>query len=501
MVNRMTMPQFILECLQKDISDPKTLSVLENVLRLFKQRLEELYPYILSPKETDDLGFWYYNRHDFSHIERVMSFLEAITKGITLNSLEYYILYLAAMGHDVGMSIPEIDVKKAYAKIFRKQKLNTTKFWRQIHAFRSGQVINNILKPYVDGFYFTESLKAAIEEISSTHSRMETSGRIEIRVGDCSFVVRRGLLCGLLRIADLCDNDKRRLPEVDIVAKVLALSALEGEPYLTSVEHYLRRYLIREVIARTEDGEIKILVTLDNMWRHLKINVPNNSGEIVAEEALYRILEEFVKELGVPHNKDWLVKHTAIDVENIISREAISKELLNEEGVQVQWVVQFMGPISQLEKSDEIIRWETKAEKYFDEYIEKKPVKLPMHIFLPEAIPKVINFINREKDLREGEGILRNGKALLIHGLPGVGKTTLAIKIASSFAPKITDAFFYTFHEFSSVEEVIGHIGIKLKEQGNTIAYNISLNTEVSRNRRALDIIGHIDDFLPVYSV
>ncbi|CAD7781902.1 hypothetical protein DMNBHIDG_02837 [Candidatus Methanoperedenaceae archaeon GB37] len=112
-----------------------------------EKEIDEKMANVIAPREFPDLGFWYYNRHDIDHIKRVIGYLYEIlkTRKIKLRPHEQYLLYLAAYGHDLGMTIWNDLLKEAYERALGR-KIDTS-LMRKTHGVASGNIIEDILKP------------------------------------------------------------------------------------------------------------------------------------------------------------------------------------------------------------------------------------------------------------------------------------------------------------------------------------------------------------------
>ncbi len=76
------------------------------------------------------------------------------------------------------------------------------------------------------------------------------------------------------------------------------------------------------------------------------------------------------------------------------------------------------------------------------------------------AMPRLRHFFDREKELKTIGDWLKSPeqKVVILHGLPGVGKTTLAGNVVTGLREK-GSVFWYGFHEWSTVRNVVHEIG------------------------------------------
>ncbi len=76
------------------------------------------------------------------------------------------------------------------------------------------------------------------------------------------------------------------------------------------------------------------------------------------------------------------------------------------------------------------------------------------------AMPRLRQFFDRKEEQRVVGDWLKSSsqKVLILHGLPGVGKTTLAGKVVTSLKEEVS-TFWYAFHEWSTLRNVVHEIG------------------------------------------
>ena len=333
---------------------------------------------VIVPREFPDLGFWYYNKHDRDHIKRVINYLWEILKKkrIKLRDHEYYLLYIAAYGHDLGMTIWDDSLKEVYERALGKRM--DTSLMRKAHGVAGGNILEEILEPYIKN----PEIRGAIKEIVSYHCgeipdiakvpRERTIDRKKIRIG---------LLIALLRIADTMDAGEQRLPDEEIIATSLALSST-CEPFQGQFEHYMRRKIIESCHYDKCDKMEGIVLTIRQGFRNFEIKSPaGKKGKsicVTGKDAFLGVLEEFGKELGSPENLDELKKEFPDlawnKLENVWEKQT-SNRLLEKYNLKIPWIVKFSGHPSEAIP----VKWKLKAKEKREKYDEEPH---PIEIFL-----------------------------------------------------------------------------------------------------------------------
>jgi len=308
---------------------------------------------VLAPQPwSDDLGFWYFNRHDRSHIKRTICFLWQLQeflkrKQIKLTPYESYILYIAALGHDLGMSPWPSELFDAYEKASRG-KINTNKI-RKFHGSAGASILEEILKPYIK----KEDLRAVIGEIVSYHSGKAHILKPIIEIDGKE--IRKAVLIALLRIADTMDAGRERLPGDEIIAQSIALASTCPDPFGTQFEHYMRRYLVLSCFCNSsekEDNKEKgIILRVKKEFPNFIVENPEGkrgkSVTITGEKAFLGLLKEFAKELGLPENynelKDEYPNLKWNDLEKTAKIRTSNRLLETQIGLKIPWEVEFIG--------------------------------------------------------------------------------------------------------------------------------------------------------------
>jgi tetratricopeptide (TPR) repeat protein len=87
-------------------------------------------------------------------------------------------------------------------------------------------------------------------------------------------------------------------------------------------------------------------------------------------------------------------------------------------------------------------------------------------------VPPVDTFLGREKEINTIQNALKSdAKIIIIHGLAGIGKTTLVSKIIEEFEGN-TNIFWYQFEIWSSFKHVLKSIGKFLNKLGKSQLFN-----------------------------
>jgi len=333
-----------------------------------ENEINERMANVIAPREFPDLGFWYYNKHDTNHIKRVINYLWEILKKkkIKLRDHEYYLLYIAAYGHDLGMTIWDDPLKEAYERALGR-KMDTS-LMRKAHGVASGNILEEILEPYIKN----PQVRGAIKEIASYHCGEipDIEKVLKERTIDGK-KIRMGLLIALLRIADTMDADEQRLPDEEIIATSLALSSTY-EPFQGQFEHYMRRKIIESCHYEKEG----IVLTIRQGFRNFEVKSPaGKKGKsicVTGKDAFLGVLEDFGKELGSPENLDELKKEfpdLAWDKLEDVWKKQTSNRLLEKYKLKIPWIIEFSG------HPDDVIsvEWELKAKEKRKSYDEEKP--------------------------------------------------------------------------------------------------------------------------------
>ena len=417
-----------------------------------EKEIDEKMANVIAPREFPDLGFWYYNRHDIDHIKRVIGYLYEIlkTRKIKLRPHEQYLLYLAAYGHDLGMTIWNDSLKEAYERALGR-KMDTF-LMRKTHGVASGNIIEDILKPYIKN---PEAL-GVIREIVSYHcgeiENIEDLTKERIIDGK---KIRIGLLIALLRIADTMDAGEQRLPDEEIIATSLALSST-CEPFQGQFEHYMRRKIIESCHYEKEGIVLRVRRRFCNFEVKSPAGKKGKSICVTGKDAFLGVLEEFGKELGSPENLDELEEKfpdLAWDKLEDVWKKQTSNRLLEKYKLKIPWIVDFFGhPYGAIP-----VNWESKAEKKRKGYdkdphpieellakigIIKPPIKSLMLIkealaaqdikpdpFRPGRLfwPDIEGLLKRD----EIDKILRcftKNNVVLLEGYPASGKSSIACR-------------------------------------------------------------------------
>ena len=418
-----------------------------------ENKINEKMANVTAPREFPDLGFWYYNKHDTDHIKRVIDYLWEILKKeeIKLKAHEYYLLYIAAYGHDLGMTIWDDPLKESYERALGKRM--DTSLMRKAHGVAGGNILEEVLGPYIEN----PEVRGAIKEILSYHCgeipdiakvpRERTIDREKIRMG---------LLIALLRIADTMDAGEQRLPDEEIIATSLALSST-CEPFQGQFEHYMRRKIVESCHCKKEG----IVLTVRLGFKNFVVKSPKRgkgkSITITGKDAFLGLLEEFGKELGLPENFDALIKEKFPDLAwnklKDVWEKQVSNKLLNQYRQQIPWKVEFSGhPNAAIS-----VNWESKAKEKRERYDEnphpieeilakqgliEPPIKSLMHIeqvlaaldiesnpFRPGRLfwPD-LERLSRRDEIDKIRECFAKDNVVLLEGYPASGKSSIACR-------------------------------------------------------------------------
>lgn len=120
-------------------------------------------------------------------------------------------------------------------------------------------------------------------------------------------------------------------------------------------------------------------------------------------------------------------------------------------------------------------------------FSEEEPETSAPSTFILKAYgkPKVMRFFGREAELNSLREALEGGSVsnVLIWGLPGIGKSTLASKLADSLAGRYS-IFWYSFHEWDTEQSFAGVLSDFLVATGRS-----SLQTAIRRGAGAADVL------------
>ncbi|MEW6607060.1 MAG: HD domain-containing protein [bacterium] len=390
-------------------------SNLERIEKGIEKKMKEV-----SHSESEDLGFWYFNSHDVDHIKRVIGFLYELmnNKKFLIEDHEQYILYLAAYGHDLGMTDWDLPLKEAYEKVLKK-KINTQES-RKLHGPAGADILDEILAPFIT----ERSVRHVIEEIASYHS-----GNVDKK--EDYFIdgkrIRRNLLIALLRIADLMDADEKRLPGKEIIGKCIALASTCPNPIRSQFEHYMRRNIVLSCKWDNKGIELQLQREFQNFDITSPVFSKGEAVTVSGKEAFLGLLKEFTKEFGLPQKFEELTeRYQDLDWNQLItmSNKGISNKLLSK-GQKISWRVRFIGNPERV--TPVIARWTQKAEGYRQRFDENPhPIEQICKKTSKSELPCIAG---RKKEIELFSKQLNNPNIKVemfwIYGPPGIGKTEL----------------------------------------------------------------------------
>lgn len=117
----------------------------------------------------------------------------------------------------------------------------------------------------------------------------------------------------------------------------------------------------------------------------------------------------------------------------------------------------------------------------------------------PEPAPSLMNFLGREKELNDYGRILAEKHFAVITGMPGVGKSLLAAKLAEKTAASSEKRFWHRFHAGEGVEILIWKLAALLARNGRLELWRL-LNQPRSVSDAPLPIdmlLDHLFEILP----
>jgi len=93
----------------------------------------------------------------------------------------------------------------------------------------------------------------------------------------------------------------------------------------------------------------------------------------------------------------------------------------------------------------------------------------PPVVKVKEPLPTPSKFFGRADELERINEWVKgdSSKILVIHGIAGIGKTTLGIKVANQYDEKM-NIFWHRFHEWETITNVLGHLANFLANLGRT---------------------------------
>lgn len=361
--------KYVKEQLIKDKSVPSSWKTLCICLDKIEEKIEKKLEEVLAPRlGSNNLGFWYFNRHNFKHIKRTIGFLWELqeflkTKQVELTPCELYTLYFAALFHDIGMSVWNLELIEAYENVFGE--INRKKI-RKFHGPAGTSILEEILKHYIPKF-----LLVVIGEIASYHSGEVSCNINESVINIDGEKIRRDMLIALLRIADTMDAGEERLPSDEIIAQAIALASTHPKLFRTQFEHYMRRDLVLSCVCNKEG----IILSVRREFSNSKITrlkrVKEGSVTITGKRVFLGLLKEFAKELGLPKNyNDLKNKYPDLewsDLEKTAKIKASNQLLKKQIGLEIPWKVELRGNDKGI--ISKWLKWEKMAKnlkKYFD---------------------------------------------------------------------------------------------------------------------------------------
>jgi tetratricopeptide (TPR) repeat protein/DNA-binding MarR family transcriptional regulator len=127
-------------------------------------------------------------------------------------------------------------------------------------------------------------------------------------------------------------------------------------------------------------------------------------------------------------------------------------------------------------------------------------------IHYTDKAPKISTFVGRKNELEQIHKMIGHEecKIIIVHGVPGIGKTTLAVKLLDDLK-KDFNLFWYRCHEWDTIRNVLTSISRFTESQGKTqLKRYLEANQNIDLNEVAdileielhgLDAIFFLDDF------
>lgn len=124
-----------------------------------------------------------------------------------------------------------------------------------------------------------------------------------------------------------------------------------------------------------------------------------------------------------------------------------------------------------------------------------------------EGIPKVTRFFGRKEEMKKLEGWITDKdrhNIIFIHGIAGIGKTTLAMKLAENYRDS-KHIFYHSFHSLDTLRGLLSLLASFLSKTGNdNLEFRLKVHkfwdvheiySVISKDLRYLDAILVFDDF------
>ena len=416
----------------------------------------------LEPRNTYDLGFWYYNLHNFNHIINVVAAIsDFIDNNLILSNEELYILVIAALGHDIGMSKWEINLEKLYK---RELKTRSSNDYRRPHSIVSGIILEEILNKYYHNQ--NSNLIGVIGEIASGHSS-DNFNATSISIDNIN--IRRGLLIGILKICDLFDSSATRLPNKRAIGDTIALASTCGDPFLSQIDHYIRRFLVRS--CGFENNKVQVTVRGGDL---VEFNVVTPSGlygksyNKNAIESFKNLIGEYLKEFGLPENWKEIVNEYSFLDEMLYKKNPTfgrSKKMIKE-AFSFKWALKTIGNKDTLF----LTNWDHIAALCREDFDKTRhPSEILLNIDSLSQKKNKVYFnipvkrnllLTRHDSFSKGiKEILENDQYIIVYGMSGTGKTEIAIDYAYENKRKYPGGIFFISSEYSleySLRKIFG---------------------------------------------
>ena len=474
-------------------SDLKTR--FENLLIYCERHRRELY-------EEFNQCPWFVD-HGLDHVKGVLSNLDGILLPILkrfpnfLSDRELFYLLCAVLFHDIGMCYREkIDDKYSERSIEIRKR----------HGLYSAEMIlkdDKLPLDYDERRIIAEIVKYHQSKAPLTENQLKKLGNesllsepISETLGEEYEPIRLRLLAALLRLADACDINYRRARKElydrkleDNRRKILEIK----ENFVAIVKAILENNnIIKRLEEETDPDEI--LKLCNEILEKLK-------SDNKRYKYLYNLLKKLAARVEILNiQKEHYIKHQAIaNVYFIRGYIVLEPSEFNKDNVkkakieiekELSTVKEIFKDFPEIPDFKVIVKgdktWKKEQLRIEDDerlIYRKERYFIPIESIPLEPIINTIDFFNRENEISQCLRALNEGLVVFIYGIPGVGKTYLAVEIAKRLDPTTNNVFMYTLKDWTTLENVLLSIGKFLN-----LRYKGLLNSIIGADVKQLSI-------------